>query len=86
MITNIRFELYGLIDTHGMVSVHGCRVSYANKFTITGSVVFTEESCVPRLWQILARLFAQIHVESAIVLEGLHKIFALQLDLCRLTE
>jgi hypothetical protein len=30
-------------------------------------------------------LFAQVLDEFAIVMEGLHKIFALKLDLCRLT-
>jgi hypothetical protein len=44
------------------------------------------ESCILQFRQILARLFAQIHIEFAVVLEGLHKIFARKLDLYRLTE
>jgi Lhr-like helicase len=55
-------------------------------FQLSGSTVFTEESCILRLRQILARLFTQIHIEFAIVLEGLHEIFARKLDLYRLTE
>jgi hypothetical protein len=57
MITNIRFELYGLIDTHGMVSVHGGELRLLSIESLTQKVhchwfyvVFTKESCVPRLW------------------------------------
>jgi hypothetical protein len=62
------------------------RVSPCYDFQTSGAAVFTEESCILRLRQILARLFAQIHFEFAIVLEGLHKIFAWKLNLYRLTE
>jgi hypothetical protein len=50
-----------------------------------GYIAFMEESCIPRPQQILVRLFAQVLFELPIALEGLHKIFALKLDLCRLT-
>jgi hypothetical protein len=39
MITNIRFELYGLIDTHEMVSVHGGELRLLNIESLTQKIL-----------------------------------------------